>query len=344
MSLVLVTGGSGFIGGHCILQCLAAGHQVRTTVRSLAREPEVRTLLKKAGADGDGRLSFAAADLERDAGWPEAVAGCDFVLHVASPFPLGVPKHEDDLIVPARDRALRVLKAARAAGVRRVVLTSSFAAVGYGQKERCAPFDETSWTDLSGGGVSAYAKSKTLTERAAWDFVAKEGRLELAVVNPVGVLGPVLGPDTSTSIAIVQRLMDGAAPGLPRIRFGVVDVRDVADLHLRAMTDPRAKGERFLAIAGDFMSMREMALTLKARLGAAARRVPTRELPDWLLRIAALADPSIRQIIPELGKTKNATGDKARRLLGWAPRPREDALVATAESLIRLGLLKRRGT
>ena len=344
MSLVLVTGGSGFIGGHCILQCLAAGHQVRTTVRSLAREPEVRTLLKKAGADGDGRLSFAAADLERDAGWPEAVAGCDFVLHVASPFPLGVPKHEDDLIVPARDGALRLLKAARAAGVRRVVLTSSFAAVGYGRKERCAPFDETSWTDLSGGGVSAYAKSKTLAERAAWDFVAKEGRLELAVVNPVGVLGPVLGPDTSTSIAIVQRLMDGAAPGLPRIRFGVVDVRDVADLHLRAMTDPRAEGERFLAVAGDFMSMREMALTLKARLGAAARRVPTRELPDWLLRIAALADPSIRQIIPELGKTKNATGDKARRLLGWAPRPREDALVATAESLIRLGLLKRRGT
>ncbi len=344
MSLVLVTGGSGFIGGHCILQCLAAGHQVRTTVRSLAREPEVRTLLKKAGADGDGRLSFAAADLERDAGWPEAVAGCDFVLHVASPFPLGVPKHEDDLIVPARDGALRVLKAARAAGVRRVVLTSSFAAVGYGRKERCAPFDETSWTDLSGGGVSAYAKSKTLAERAAWDFVAKEGRLELAVVNPVGVLGPVLGPDTSTSIAIVQRLMDGAAPGLPRIRFGVVDVRDVADLHLRAMTDPRAEGERFLAVAGDFMSMREMALTLKARLGAAARRVPTRELPDWLLRIAALADPSIRQIIPELGRTKNATGDKARRLLGWAPRPREDALVATAESLIRLGLLKRRGT
>ncbi len=344
MSLVLVTGGSGFIGGHCILQCLAAGHQVRTTVRSLAREPEVRTLLKKAGADGDGRLSFAAADLERDAGWPEAVAGCDFVLHVASPFPLGVPKHEDDLIVPARDGALRLLKAARAAGVRRVVLTSSFAAVGYGRKERCAPFDETSWTDLSGGGVSAYAKSKTLAERAAWDFVAKEGRLELAVVNPVGVLGPVLGPDTSTSIAIVQRLMDGAAPGLPRIRFGVVDVRDVADLHLRAMTDPRAEGERFLAVAGDFMSMREMALTLKARLGAAAPRVPTRELPDWLLRIAALADPSIRQIIPELGKTKNATGDKARRLLGWAPRPREDALVATAESLIRLGLLKRRGT
>ncbi len=340
MSLVLVTGGSGFIGGHCILQCLAAGHRVRTTVRNLSREPEVRTLLKRAGADGDGRLSFAAADLERDAGWPEAVAGCDYVLHVASPFPLAVPKHEDELIVPARDGALRVLKAARAAGVRRVVLTSSFAAVGYGHEEQSAPFDETSWTNPDGGGVSAYAKSKTLAERAAWDFVAHEGGLELSVVNPVAVFGPVLGPDVSTSIAIVQRLMDGAMPGLPRMTFGVVDVRDVAGLHLRAMTDPRARGERFLAIAGDFMTFREIALTLKARMGAAARRVPTRELPDWLLRLAALANSSVRQILPELGKSKNASSAKARSLLGWAPRPREEALVATAESLMRLGMLK----
>ncbi len=340
MSQVLVTGGSGFIGGHCILQCLAAGHQVRTTVRNLSREPEVRSLLKRAGADGDGRLSFAAADLERDAGWPEAVAGCDFVLHVASPFPLAVPKQEDELIVPARDGALRVLKAARAAGVRRVVLTSSFAAVGYGHKAQSAPFDETSWTDPNGDGVSAYAKSKTLAERAAWDFVAKEGGPELSVVNPVGVFGPVLGPDTSTSIVAVQRLMDGAVPGLPRILFGVVDVRDVADLHMRAMTDPRAKGERFLAVAGDFMSLREMALTLKSRMGAAARRAPTRELPNWLVRLAALADPALRQILPELGKSKNATGAKAKSLLGWTPRSREDALVATAESLLRLGLLK----
>ncbi len=341
MSLVLVTGGSGFIGGHCILKSLAAGHHVRTTVRNLAREPEVRALLKRAGAEGDDRLSFAAADLERDAGWPEAVAGCDFALHVASPFPLGAPKREDELIVPARDGALRVLKAARAAGVRRVVLTSSFAAVGYGHKEQSAPFDETSWTDVSQPDASAYTKSKTLAERAAWAFVAKEGGPELAVVNPVMVFGPALGPDTSTSIQLVQRLMDGGIPALPKLSFGVVDVRDVADLHLRAMTGPRAKGERFLAISGDFMSLRQMALTLKARLGPAARRVPTRELPDWLVRLAASADPSVRQAVPELGKSKNATGNKAKRLLGWAPRSREDALVATAESLIQLGLLKR---
>jgi nucleoside-diphosphate-sugar epimerase len=340
MSLVLVTGGSGFIGGHCILQLLAQGHHVRTTVRSLAREPEVRALVKRAGAEGDDRVTFAGADLERDAGWPEAAAGCDFVLHVASPFPQTVPKNEDDLIVPAREGALRVLKAARAAGVKRVVLTSSFAAIGYGHKEQSTPFDETSWTDLSGGGVSAYAKSKTLAERTAWDFVAKEGDLELAVVNPVGVFGPVFGPDLSTSVAGVKRLMDGGAPGLPRVGFGVVDVRDVADLHLRAMTAAPAMGQRFLAVAGDFMSLREMALTLKGRMGEASRRVPTRELPDWLVRLAALVDPSLRQVIGELGKTKNATSEKARRLLGWAPHSREDALVATAESLIRLGLLK----
>jgi nucleoside-diphosphate-sugar epimerase len=340
MSLVLVTGGSGFIGGHCILQLLTAGHQVRTTVRNLAREPEVRALLKRAGAEAGDRLTFAAADLERDAGWPEAVAGCDFVLHVASPFPATVPKHEDELIVPAREGALRLLKASRAAGVKRVVLTSSFAAIGYGHKPQAAPFDETDWTDVSGDGVTAYAKSKTLAERAAWDYVAKEGGLELSVVNPVGVFGPVLGPDTSTSIMIVQRLMDGALPGLPQMAFGVVDVRDVADLHLRAMTEPRAKGERFLATAGDFMTFREIAVTLKSRLGAAARRVPTRELPNWLLRVASLADPAVRQIVPELGKAKNGTSDKVRRLLGWAPRSREDALAATAESLMRLGLLK----
>jgi nucleoside-diphosphate-sugar epimerase len=341
MSLVLVTGGSGFIGSHCVLQALAAGHSVRATLRNPARGDEVRSQLERAGATGFDRLSFASADLERDAGWPEAVAGCDFVLHVASPFPLAPPKHEDDLIRPARDGALRVLKAARAAGVKRVVLTSSFAAVGYGHREQAAPFDETSWTSLEGEGLSAYVKSKTIAERAAWDFVAREGGPELAVVNPVGVFGPVLGPDTSTSVVIVQRMLDGSIPGLPHMRFGVVDVRDVADLHLRAMTDPRAKGERFLAVAGDFLTLSDIARILKARLGDAARRATTRELPDWLVRLVSLVDSSVRQVVPELGKDRNATADKAKRLLGWSPRSREDALVATAESLIALGLVKR---
>jgi len=338
---VLVTGGSGFIGSHAILQLLAAGYQVRTTVRSAKREADVRALLKQGGAEPGDRLSFATADLENDAGWAGAVAGCEYVLHVASPFPANLPKNEDELIVPAREGALRVLRAARDGGVKRVVLTSSFAAIGYGHGPRTAPFDETSFTDPDGAGVAPYVKSKTLAERAAWDFMEREGKdLELAVINPVAVFGPVLGADYSTSIMLVQRLMDGALPGCPRITFGVVDVRDAVDLHIRAMTHPAAKGERFLAAAGDFMSIRDIAEVLKRRMGDAAKRVPTRQLPNWLLHVAALLDPAARQLLPELGKAKNGTHEKATRVLGWAPRSNEDALVATAESMIRLGLLK----
>lgn len=339
--LVLVTGGSGFVGAHCILHLLQAGYGVRTTVRSLAREPEVREMLRVGGVEAGDRLSFAAADLTSDAGWPEAVAGCAYVLHVASPFPSALPRHEDEIIAPARDGALRVLKAARDAGVRRVVLTSSFAAIGYGQAPKNRPFNEEDWTDPNGDDVRAYVKSKTLAERAAWDFIAREGgALELSVVNPVGVFGPVLGPDYSTSILLVQRLMDGAMPGLPRLYFGCVDVRDVADLHVRCMTDPAAKGERFLAVAGEFLSVAQIARILKRRMGAAGRRIPAFELPDFLVRLAARRDEAVQQILPELGKRKNGTNEKARRVLSWQPRSNEECLVATAESLVRLGLLK----
>ncbi len=263
------------------------------------------------------------------------------MLHVASPFPVNVPRHEDELIVPAREGALRVLRAARDAGVKRVVQTSSFAAIGYGHAEIARPFNEHDWTAPEGGGVTAYAKSKTLAERAAWNFMAREGGdMELSVVNPVGVFGPALGADFSTSIEIIKRMMDGVLPALPRVTFGVVDVRDVADLHLRAMTDPAAAGERFLAVAGEFVAMRDIGLMLRRRMGSAGRRVPTRELPDWVLRVVALVDPSVRQIVPELGKRKTASSEKAQRVLGWSPRSAEDAVVATAESLVRLGLLK----
>ena len=340
MSKVLVTGGSGFIGAHSILQLLSAGHQVRTTVRNLKRESEVRAMLKVGGAEPGDRLTFFAADLEKDAGWNEAVAGCDYVLHVASPIPPSVPKDENELIIPAREGALRVLRASRDAGVKRVVMTSSFAAIGYGHAPQTAPFDETTWTDLNGRHVPPYHKSKTLAERAAWDFMAKEGgTLELSVVNPVGVLGPVLGPDYSPSILLVQRLMDGALPGCPRLYFGLVDVRDVADLHLRAMTDPAAKGERFLAVS-ECLWMIDIAKVLKARMGAAAKRVPVRELPNFMVRLAAMRDPAVKVIAPELGMVKNASNEKARRVLGWTPRTNEDSIVATAESLVRLGLLK----
>ena len=338
---VLVTGGSGFVAAHCIVQLLNAGYRVRTTVRSLRREGEVRGMVRTGGAEPGEALSFVTADLNADSGWPEAVAGCDYVLHVASPFPMTVPKDENALIVPAREGALRVLRAARDARVKRVVMTSSFAAVGYGQVPPGRPFNEEDWTDPSGVGVSPYVKSKTLAERAAWDFIARDGGpLELSVVNPTGIFGPVLGPDIATSILLVQKLMNGAMPGTPRMFFGVVDVRDVADLHLRAMTHPAAKGQRFLAVGGDFMTVQEIARVLKSRMGLAAARVPVRELPDWVVRLASLIDPTVTQILPELGKRKNASAEKARRVLGWTPRSSADALVATAESLVQLGLLK----
>jgi nucleoside-diphosphate-sugar epimerase len=332
---VLVTGGSGFIGSHCILDLLQAGHRVRTTVRSPDREATVRELL---GAESAQELSFATADLMADSGWGDAVSGCHYVLHVASPFPLGPPKHEDDLIVPAREGALRVLRAARDAGVKRVVMTSSFAAIGYGVGAPGRPFTEEDWSNPDGDDISAYAKSKTLAERAAWDFVAADASgLELSVVNPTGVFGPVLGSDYSTSIQLVKRLLDGEMPGLPQVSFGIVDVRDVADLHRRAMAEPAAAGERFLALAGQFMTVAEIAAVLRERMGADASKVPTRVLPNWLVRLVSRFDSSVKQIVPELGKNRQASNAKAKSMLGWAPRPNEDAITASGESLLRVG-------
>lgn len=338
--LVLVTGGTGFIAQHCILALLDAGYRVRTTIRTPGRETEVRAYLKAGGAEPGDRLSFAAADLEQDRGWAEALTGCAFVLHGASPTPSGRYATEDDWIRPAVDGNLRVLRAARDAGVRRVVLTSAFGAVGMGHEPMGRPFNEADWTDLS-GEVAPYQKSKTLSERAAWDFIEREGGgLELAAVNPTAVLGPVLGADYSHSVRLIKSLMDGL-PGCPKVNSGFVDARDVADLHLRAMTDPAAAGQRFLAIAGESLWMRDVARVLQRRLGPAARKVPTRELPNVVVRLGALANPAMKALVPFLGLTMNATSEKAVRLLGWSPRPAEDAIVATAESLMRHGLVAR---
>lgn len=333
MRNILVTGGSGFVGSHVILQLLAAGHGVRTTVRSLTREAEVRATLESAGAD-TSRLSFAAADLEADAGWAEAVAGMDYVQHVASPFPLTQPKDEQELIRPAVNGTLRVLRAARDAGVKRVVLTSSFAAIGYGHGERAAPYTEADWTDVDGPAVQPYMKSKTLAERAAWDFIAAEGGgLELAVVNPVGIFGPALGKDLSTSVELVRQLMAGKLPGTPDLWFSVVDVRDVASLQVLAMTDPRAAGERYLALAGSPVSLHQLATILHANVGT---KLP-RRLPSWLVRALALINPMAREAVPRLGIRGSASNANALAL-GWTAHSNEEAIVATAKSLQKLGL------
>lgn len=339
--LVLVTGGSGFLGSHCIVKLLEKGYRVRTTVRRPEREAELRKLLANAGADAS-KLEFAIADLSADAGWREAAAGCAFVLHVASPFPEKQPANEDELIVPARDGTLRVLRAARDAGVRRVVLTSSFAAIGYQGTPKQEPFTEADWTDVT-ADITPYVKSKTVAERAAWDFVRTDGAgLELTVINPVGIFGPLLGPDYPASIASVRSMLEGRVPFLPRLMFGVVDVRDVADLHIAAMTAPAAAGQRFIAVAGNFMTVKEIAQALKHGLGPGASRVSTRVLPDWVVRIAGLFSSTARQAgKAELGRTKNASSEKARRLLGWQPRSRDEAIVASGRSLIDRGLLKR---
>lgn len=334
---VLVTGGTGFLGAHCLLALDRAGYAVRTTVRSAGREPVLRELLAAGGAP-TLPVQVVEADLTREEGWLAAVTGCRYVLHVASPFPGEVPKDPQELIVPAREGTLRVLRAARRAGVQRVVLTSSFAAIGYGHGDVRRPFTEADWSDV-GGNIGAYPLSKTLAERAAWDLVRREGGVELAVVNPVAILGPVLGPDYSTSIALLRRMLRGDLPGLPKISFGIVDVRDVAELHVLAMTAPEAAGERFLAVAGRFMSVADIAAVLRARLGPAADRVSTRVLPNWLVRLAALRDASIRPSLAGLGRQKSASNAKARELLGWQPRPNEEAIVATAESLMACGQL-----
>jgi dihydroflavonol-4-reductase len=338
--IVLVTGGTGFIAQYCMLALLNAGYRVRTTVRSLEREGEVREHLRTGGVEAGDRLSFVVANLTDDAGWAEAAAGCTYAMHGASPTPSGDQTREEDWIGPAVDGNLRVLRAARDAGVKRVVLTSAFGAIGVGHKPgHRRPFDETDWSDLT-GDVAPYQKSKTLSERASWDFIAREGNgLELASVNPVAVYGPALGADFSHSIRLISNMLEGQ-PGCLNVNSCCVDVRDVADLHLRAMIDPAAKGERFLATSGKSMWMIEVAELLRERFGKAAEKVSTQVWPDEQVRIAGETSEQLKGVVPLLNYDMSASGEKAERLLGWAPRPKEEAIVASAESLIRLGLLR----
>ncbi len=332
MKTVLVTGGSGFLGGWCVVELLRRGYRVRTTVRTLSREAEVRAAVASEVDPGDS-LSVLEADLKGDKGWDEAVQGCDYVLHVASPFPPTQPKDPDELIVPAREGTLRVLKASLDAGVERVVVTSSVAAVtGSGKPVHGRPLDEQDWSDPGNLKMTPYARSKTIAERAAWDFVRERGAIEkLATVNPGAIVGPVLSDDRSFSLQAIERLLRGM-PGVPRIGFSFVDVRDVADLEIRAMTDPKAGGERLVAVER-FMWMSEVAAVLRDRLGDDAAKVPTRGVPDLLVRTMAIFDPGVRSILGQLGRKTELSSKKAREHLGWSPRPLEDTIAECARSL-----------
>ncbi|HTZ88186.1 MAG TPA: aldehyde reductase [Solirubrobacteraceae bacterium] len=336
---MLVTGGTGFLGTWCIAELLSRGYEVRTTVRDLARVDAVRGSLAAAGVEPGDRLSILAADLTADDGWADAVAGCDYVLHVASPFPPQQPKDPDELIVPARDGALRVLRASLAAGVKRVVMTSSVAAVRHGRAPSAArPYDETDWTDGNDPKRTPYVRSKAIAERAAWEHVKEAGAEDrLATVNPGAIIGPTLSEDRSYSLQTIERLL-GGLPAVPRLGFVFVDVRDVADLHIRAMTSPDAGGERFLAV-DRFLWMQDVARILRERLGPAAAKVPTRVAPNLLIRAMALFDPSVRPIVSDLGESFTYTAEKAKAKLGWEPRPIEDSIAQTAESLIERGLV-----
>lgn len=333
--VVLVTGASGYIAGFVIKQLIADGWTVRGTIRNLARTGEVRATL--AAPD----LALFAADLTSDAGWAEAAAGADHMLHLASPIPTSEPKNPDDLIVPARDGALRALKAARDAGVKRVVMTSSTAAICYGaERGDDKIFTEADWSQTDSAESYAYIKSKTIAERAARDWIAAEGgALEFCTINPSAVLGPVLGKDFSPSLEVVKKLLGGELPGLPRLGFPIVDVRDLADLHVRAMTAPDMHGERFLG-SGEFLWMKDIAEILKYRLGAQAKKVPTRSLPDFLLKMSALFDPTVRMVVPELGRRRQCDASHAKSVLGWQTRPAAESIVDCADSLLAAGIVK----
>ncbi len=339
---ILVTGGSGFVGAHCILQLLENGYSVKTTIRSLNKKDQVINMLKNGGITSFENLQFVEADLTNDKNWEEAVKDCEYVLHVASPIFLGLPKDENELIRPAVDGTLRVLKAARDAEVKRVVMTSNFGAVGYSHKDTNVPITEESWTDPNQKGLSSYNKSKAMAERAAWEFIKTDGgKLELSTINPTAIFGPSLGPEISSGFELLKGLLDGSMKAVPNLTFNIIDVRDVADLHIRAMIHPHANGQRFLALAGGKMSMPEIAVLLRKKVPEISQKVSTKILANWKLRLAALFNPKAKAIVSMLSASRNVSNAKAKKILEWEPQAtNEEAILASVESMVKFKVLK----
>lgn len=335
--LVLVTGGSGFIAVHIILKLLKQGYRVRTTLRTLSRQDEVKSMLAKGGAVDFENLEFIQTDLTSDTNWMKAVADANYVIHVASPTPATRPDDGDEMVKMAVDGTLRVMKAAKEAGVKRVVLTSASGAVIAGHKFHQEIFTEEDWTDLS-SNIDAYQRSKTMAELAAWEF-AKRENMELSAVNPVAVMGPVLGQDFSHSNQIIRAMLKGDMPFLLNIGFDYVDVRDVAELHVLAMTSPEAVGERFIATTGENLTYKEEAKILQRCLGIKAKKVSTKVLPDFIIKFMAIFKKELRMPATFLGQNTACSNAKAKKLLGWQPRSAEEAIVTTAKSMIELGLI-----
>lgn len=331
---VLLTGISGFLGGHVALQLLKAGYAVRGSVRDLAKAGKVRTTLAAAGADLT-ELDFVALDLLKDEGWADAAKDCRYVMHTASPFVTSMPADKSELVRPAVEGTERALRAAFAADVERVVLTSSMAAIAYGHdKARTAPFTAAEWTNLAGRDVNAYVESKTRAEMRAWELVDAQGWHErLVTINPGAILGPLLDNDPGTSAALIVPVMKGQMPAVPRLSMVLVDVRDVAEAHVKALTAPDAGGRRF-PMGADTNSMLELSQMLSRAFPDRAAKFPRRELGDWVIRVAALFSGEARSALGELGVVKRLDSTDVVRLLGHDLIGTEDAVVATGRSLI----------
>lgn len=338
---VLVTGGTGFVGRQLILQLLQKGYQVKTTIRNLANQESIINTLKSHEIESFEDLSFVQAELTKDDHWAQVINGCKYVLSVASPVFFDVPQNEEEAIRPAVEGILRVLKFAKKAGVKRVVMTSNFGAVGFSHTDTATQTTENDWTDVHLKGLSVYEKSKTLAEKAAWDFITHKGEgLEFATINPVAILGPSLDAHFSGSFHLLENLLNGSMKALPNIPLNVVDVRDVADLHIRAMTHPLANGHRFIASADGQISIPAIATLLKKHLPAVSQKVSTKKLPDWLLSFASLFNAKAKEGVMLRNVNRNISNQKAKTLLGWTPiATQEQTILAAVESMVQYSKL-----